>query len=68
MAANAKREGYDQPRTGDLKDSLADIARAKENIGYKPRYTLEQGLKTTVEWFTQASGMRKPVPSLFNVC
>lgn len=39
---------YQAMRTGDVRDSLADITYAK-NFGYSPTFTLEQGLKETIE-------------------
>ncbi len=38
-------------RIGDVKHSLADISKAREKIGYEPKYKFEEGLKKTVEWF-----------------
>jgi len=42
---------YDAPREGDVKHSLGDISKAKKNLGYEPRYSLEKGLQGTIEWF-----------------
>jgi UDP-glucose 4-epimerase len=42
---------FDPPRTGDVRDSLADISRAKEVFGYTPEYTVRSGLEETVAWF-----------------
>ena len=42
---------YDKPREGDIKDSLGDISRAQEKIGYELRYSLGEGLKETIEYF-----------------
>jgi UDP-glucose 4-epimerase len=42
---------YAEPRPGDVKDSLADISRAK-TFGYSPKYDLEKGLHETVRSFT----------------
>jgi len=39
---------YTPPRPGDIRDSWADISRAREILGYKPQITLEQGLKTII--------------------
>ena len=39
------------PRPGDVKDSLADISKAKEFLGYNPQYTFDFGLKETLNWF-----------------
>ena len=40
------------PRPGDVRHSLADISKAEEAIGYRPRYNLKQGLKETIKWFS----------------
>jgi len=37
-----------EAREGDIKHSWADITKAKENLGYKPIYSLEDGLRETV--------------------
>jgi UDP-glucose 4-epimerase len=39
------------PRTGDVRDSLADIRRAQEAFGYLPEYTVKTGLKETIAWY-----------------
>ena len=41
---------YEAPRTGDITHSLADISRAK-SLGYSPDYSIEDGLKETIEWY-----------------
>jgi len=38
-------------REGDIKHSLADIARAKEAFGYDPKVSFEEGLRRTVDWY-----------------
>jgi dTDP-D-glucose 4,6-dehydratase len=40
------------PAAGDIKDSLADISRARE-MGYEPHYTVKSGLEETVGWYRQ---------------
>jgi UDP-glucose 4-epimerase len=42
---------YKEPRYGDIKHSLADISKAKENFRFKPEVSLNDGLKETVRWF-----------------
>jgi nucleoside-diphosphate-sugar epimerase len=42
---------YAPPREGDIRDSQADIARARDVLGYNPRIGFEEGLKHTWEWF-----------------
>src|SRR6187431_1349868 len=42
---------YAEPRAGDVKDSQADISKAKALLGYTPIVSFEDGLKNTVEWY-----------------
>ncbi|SRR5579864_2840334 len=42
---------YGPERGGDIKHSLADIAKAKSRLGYKPKVDFEEGLRRTVEWY-----------------
>ena len=42
---------YRAPRAGDIRDSLADIALAKDLLGYQPTRKFEDGLKETIGYF-----------------
>jgi len=42
---------YTDPRPGDVRDSLADISRAQEVIGYKPVVYFDEGLKRAIDWY-----------------
>lgn len=42
---------YREPREGDIRNSLADISRAKELLGYEPTERFMDGLKITVDYF-----------------
>jgi nucleoside-diphosphate-sugar epimerase len=42
---------YVEPRAGDVKDSQADITKAKALLGYTPLVTFEDGLASTVAWY-----------------
>jgi nucleoside-diphosphate-sugar epimerase len=61
-----KLTGYNGPvhhgeaRTGDVKHSLADIALAREALGYEPSVPFEEGLRRTVQWYktSLATSMR----------
>jgi UDP-N-acetylglucosamine 4-epimerase len=47
-AANSDLEpNYGPSRQGDVRDSLADITKAKKFLDYSPQYTVSQGLKIT---------------------
>jgi UDP-glucose 4-epimerase len=39
---------YEQARAGDIKDSCADISKAKRLLNYKPKVTLKDGLKALI--------------------
>jgi nucleoside-diphosphate-sugar epimerase len=41
---------YHEPRAGDVRDSQADIAKAKAILGYQPAVGLEEGLGLTLAW------------------
>jgi UDP-glucose 4-epimerase len=45
---------YGEPRPGDVRDSQADISKARELLGYAPRVSFDEGLKRTVEWYRTA--------------
>ena len=47
---------YAPPREGDIRDSQADITRARNVLGYSPRVGFEEGLKHTWEWFWASHG------------
>ena len=38
-------------RVGDVRDSLADITKAKQDFDYNPGVNIQQGLEITLEWF-----------------
>ena len=38
-------------RAGDVRDSLADITRARELLGYSPQFDLRAGLARAVPWY-----------------
>jgi nucleoside-diphosphate-sugar epimerase len=48
-----------EARPGDVKHSLADIARAEKSLGYRPKVIFEEGLRRTVDYFREA-GKKTP--------
>ena len=46
---------YKEERAGDVKDSQADISKAKVLLGYTPIVGLEEGLRHTIEWCRHSS-------------
>jgi UDP-glucose 4-epimerase len=47
---------YAPQRSGDIRDSLADIHLAEDLLGYKPVVDFREGLRQTVEWY-RGSGL-----------
>lgn len=41
------------PRSGDVRDSLADTARAQQAMGYRTLIEFKDGLRKSVEWYRQ---------------
>jgi UDP-glucose 4-epimerase len=52
--------GYGPPRAGDVRDSQADTAAAIRDLGHSPRFSLEEGLRKTFEWYRQRHDKMKP--------
>lgn len=42
---------YGPNRAGDIPHSLASIDKAKELLGYDPKFSLQQGLEEAVDWY-----------------
>ena len=42
---------YGPNRAGDIPHSLASIDKAKELLGYSPKYSMREGLKEAVAWY-----------------
>jgi UDP-glucose 4-epimerase len=55
LVGTALQPIYREARAGDVKDSQADISKAKTLLGYTPIVSLEEGLRSTLEWCGQGS-------------
>lgn len=42
---------YGPPRAGDVRDSQADTTAAVRDLGHQPRFSFEQGLRLTLDWY-----------------
>ncbi|HUK15148.1 MAG TPA: SDR family oxidoreductase [Bryobacteraceae bacterium] len=49
LAAN-----YGPERAGDVRDSQADTTAAIRDLGLAPRFSFEEGMRRTLEWYRQA--------------
>jgi UDP-glucose 4-epimerase len=58
-----KIEGVDLParygpaRAGDVRDSQADTAAAVRELGHAPKYSFEEGLRLTLDWYRGQAGL-----------
>jgi UDP-N-acetylglucosamine 4-epimerase len=43
-------------RAGDVRHSLADVARARELLGYAPTHAVADGLRKAAAWYARAAG------------
>jgi len=50
---------YAPPRPGDVRDSLADVRRAREVIGYVPKVRFDQGLQSAIDWYVKNASFWK---------
>ncbi len=53
LIGTSVQQTYREERVGDVRDSLADISKAKLNFGYDPKIKIEEGLKLTLDWFSK---------------
>lgn len=51
LTGQALPADYFPPRAGDVRHSLASIARARDTLGYVPRVGLREGLEKTLDWY-----------------
>ena len=50
---------YGDFREGDVRHSLANIAKAKSLLGYEPEYRVLEGIEKTVEWYLSSKKSTK---------
>jgi len=50
---------YDRPHPGDIRDSFADISKARKMLKYEPLVSFDGGLKKTIHWYKKLSFVPK---------
>jgi nucleoside-diphosphate-sugar epimerase len=48
---------YGPPRAGDVRHSQADVTAAVRDLGHAPRFSFEEGMRHTLEWYRRDSGL-----------
>ena len=56
LAGKRVLPNFEPGRVGDVRDSLADIALARELIGYDPKVAFPEGLEKTFTRFRESAG------------
>ena len=51
---------YGPPRAGDVLHSQADTTAAVRDLGHAPRFSLEEGLRRTLEWYRRHQTEPRP--------
>lgn len=51
---------YGPPRAGDVRHSQADVTAAVRELGHAPRFTFEQGLRLTLDWYRGERARKRP--------
>ena len=49
---------YTEARQGDVRDSQADISKARLMLNYRPSVGLEEGLRRTIDWYRSTESLR----------
>jgi nucleoside-diphosphate-sugar epimerase len=52
---------HDAPRPGDVRHSQADVSRATAELGYRPRTSIEAGVRRCIEHFTDRAPARSRI-------
>ncbi|MBI1178556.1 NAD-dependent epimerase/dehydratase family protein [bacterium] len=53
---------YREPRTGDVRHSLANISAAQNDLGYAPTHDIRRGMEETIGWYVADYRRRRATP------
>lgn len=45
---------FGPPRVGDIRMSMSDISRARQDFGFDPSVAFKEGLRRTIEWYRES--------------
>lgn len=60
-------ERRQRPQKSEVERLWADNKKARELLGWSPKFTLEEGLKETIEWFSNPENLRFYKPDIYNI-
>jgi dTDP-glucose 4,6-dehydratase len=60
-------ERRQRPQKSEVERLWADNKKARELLGWSPKCTLEEGLKETIEWFSNPENLRFYKPDIYNI-
>ena len=56
-----------RPKNSEVFRLNGDNTKLKSLVGYEPKYTLRDGLKETIKWFTNSENLKKYKADIYNV-
>ncbi len=56
-----------RPKNSEVNRLWCDNTKIQKLTGFKPKYTIEEGLKETVEWFKDINNLKKYKPNIYNL-
>lgn len=56
-----------RPKNSEVNRLWCDNTKIKNLTGFEPKYTIEDGLKETVEWFCNSDNLKKYKPNIYNL-
>ncbi len=56
-----------RPKNSEVFRLLCDNSKIKALTGFEPKYSIEEGLKETIEWFSEPSNLKRYKADIFNV-
>ena len=58
LTGSGRDPRHEAPRAGDVRHSLADVARAREMLGYGPAWDIRRGLEASLTHYTRRAADR----------
>ena len=56
-----------RPKNSEVFRLYGDNTKLRSLVGYEPKYTLQEGLKETIKWFTNLENLKKYKADIYNV-